>query len=200
MKLVAETAPAGFVVTGQAGQPHHRGVGPAPIEHITLHSYDIKANTELLMETLGFRLSESIRPPDAPRWRNTFLRAGEMHHDLGQIPTDDDSPGLHHFCFAVPSVADLVRMSDALAIRGIELDSSLGRHASGNNVFLYFKDPWGQRLEVNTDMVRVDAAAPPRISADPSPFDIWRPGRPPRMTAGSPARDARVAATAGNRS
>jgi catechol 2,3-dioxygenase len=194
MELVVETDPAPFVVSALAPAPHHGGVGPVPIEHITLHAYDIRAIAELLVDALGFRISESIRPPDAPRWRNTFLRAGQMHHDLGLIPRDEDSPGLHHFCFEVPSVAELIAMSDALASRGLQLDSSIGRHVSGNNIFLYFKDPFGHRLEVNTDMARVDAAAPPLVRDAPAAFDAWRPGRPPALDAGSPARDARVPA------
>jgi catechol 2,3-dioxygenase len=197
MELVVEADPVAFLLPAQAAAHHHRGAGPVPIEHVTLHAYDIRANAELLVEHLGFRISESIRPPGAPRWRNTFLRAGQMHHDLGMIPTDEDRPGLHHFCFEVPSVAELVKMSDALASRGIALDASVGRHVSGSNVFLYFKDPFGTRVEVNAEMARVDAAAPPLIRDAPAPFDAWRPGRPPAMEAGTPARDQRIAANQG---
>lgn len=193
MDLVLEADPTPFVVAAQAPPANQRGVGPVPIEHVTLHAYDIKANAELLTR-LGMRISESIRPAGAPRWANTFLRAGTMHHDLGMIPNPEDRPGLHHFCFEVPSYADLISVSDAIASRGMILDASIGRHVSGNNVFLYFKDPFGLRLEVNTDMARVDLAAPPLIRDAPSPFDAWRDGRPPAMTAGSPARDCRVGA------
>jgi catechol-2,3-dioxygenase len=193
--LAVEADPVAFVVNAAAPRAHHRGVGPVPIEHVTLHAYDIKSNVELLRK-LGMRLSESIQPPDMPRWSNSFLRAGTLHHDVGMIVNPEDTVGLHHFCFEVPSYGDLVSLADAVAAWGIELDASIGRHVSGNNVFLYFKDPWGNRLEVNTDMARVDLAAPPLIRDAPAPFDAWRPGRPPAMTAGSPARDARVRATA----
>lgn len=193
MDLVLESDPVGFVVAAQTPPANHRGVGPVPIEHVTLHVYDIKANAELVTK-LGLRISESIRPPEQPRWGNTFFRAGTMHHDLGMIVNPEDRPGLHHFCFEVPSYADLISVSDAVASRGMVLDASIGRHVSGNNVFLYFKDPFGHRLEVNTDMARVDPAAPPLVRDAPAPFDAWREGRPPAMTAGSPARDCRAAA------
>lgn len=192
MRLVAEHDPAAFTVTSEPDGKHRVGVGPVPLEHLTLHAYNIKANVELLTHALGFRMSESIQPPDAPRWGNTFLRAGQMHHDLGMIVNPEDRPALHHFCFEVPSVVDLVRVSDALAGWDIALDASIGRHISGNNVFVYFKDPFGARLEVNTGMARVDAAARPVVRDRPSPFDAWREGRPPAMTAGSPALDARL--------
>lgn len=192
MQLVAESDPVAFTVTSEPGSEHRVGVGPVPIEHVTLHAYDIKADVELLTTALGFRMSESIQPPDTPRWGNTFVRAGQMHHDLGMIVNPEDRPGLHHFCFEVPSVVDLVRVSDAVAGWDIALDASIGRHISGNNVFIYFKDPFGARLEVNTGMARVDAAAPPVVRDRPTPFDAWREGRPPAMTAGSPAHDARL--------
>jgi len=192
MHLVVETDPAAFVVSSVPAGDQRRGVGPVPIEHVTLHAYDIRANAEFLARHLGLRVSESIRPAGAPRWGNTFLRAGQIHHDLGMIVNPEDRPGLHHFCFAVPSVEDLVRVSDALAQRGIALDASIGRHTSGNNVFIYFQDPFGVRVEVNTDMARVDAAAPTLVRDRPAAFDVWREGRPPAMTAGSPARDARA--------
>lgn len=195
MHLVVETDPAAFVLSSVPVGEQRRGVGPVPIEHVTLHAYDIRANAEFLTQHLGLRISESIRPIDAPRWGNTFLRAGQMHHDLGMIVNPEDCPGLHHFCFAVPSVDELVRVSDALAQRGVALDASMGRHTSGNNVFVYFKDPFGARVEVNTDMARVDAAAPTLVRDRPAAFDVWRVGRPPAMTAGSPASDARALET-----
>lgn len=192
MQLVVESDPAALTVTPAPGAEHRVGVGPVPIEHITLHAHDIRSNVELLTSVLGLRMSESIQPPDAPRWGNTFLRAGQMHHDLGMIVNPEDRPGLHHFCFEVPSVAELIRVSDALSGWQIPLDCSIGRHISGNNVFIYFKDPFGARLEVNTGMARIDAAARPVVRDRPAPFDAWREGRPPAMTAGSPARDARL--------
>lgn len=96
---------------------------------------------------------------------------------------------MHHLAFAVASVGELVRVADMLARRGIALDSSIGRHVAGNNVFVYFRDPDGHRVEVNTDMARIDAAAPPQIAPTGVPFDAWRSGRPPALAGGSPARE-----------
>lgn len=192
MELVVESEPVGFVPVSAVPSRHHRVTGPLPIEHITLLAADIRSNCELLVEQLGFRITDSWQPGDDEPWRNTWLRAGELHHDLAMLVANVDEPEVHHFCFAVPSVADLVRVSDALAARGIVLDASMGRHVVGNNVFLYFRDPWGNRLEVNTDMARIDPAAPPRILRTPLPFDAWREGRPPAMTAGFSCRDGRA--------
>jgi catechol 2,3-dioxygenase len=192
MELVAQAAPRGFTTSATAAPRHHQVTGPAPLEHITLLVADIQATAEFL-DCLGFRITDSWQPAEGEPWRNTWMRAGELHHDLALLPAPGPEPELHHFCFAVPSVADLVRVADALAARGMAVDASIGRHVAGNNVFLYFKDPFGNRLEVNTDMARIDPAAAPRILREPAPFDAWREGRPPALGPGSPARDSRTA-------
>jgi catechol 2,3-dioxygenase len=191
MELVVQSHPRGFITSAEAPPAHHRATGPAPLEHITLMAADIRANSEFLVERLGFRVTDSWQPADGEPWRNTWLRAGELHHDLAMLVANGAEPELHHFCFAVPSVIDLVRVADALAARGMAVDASMGRHSAGNNVFLYFKDPFGNRVEVNTDMARVDPAAPSRILRQPAAFDAWREGRPPALASGSPCRDSR---------
>lgn len=185
LRLVVERDPRPYAVLSERMLAAYQGVGPVALEHITLLCPDIATTARFLTELLELRISDSVQPPGGP-WRNTHLRAGVLHHDIGLLP--GDQPALHHFCFAVPSVASLVKAADMLAARGMSLDCSLGRHVAGNNVFLYFKDPSGHRLELNTDMARVDAAAPPKIVTNPLPFDAWRSGRPPSLADGTPAR------------
>ena len=185
LRLVVERDPRPYAVSSERMLAGYQGVGPVALEHITLLCPDIATTARFLTELLELRISDSVQPPGEP-WRNTHLRAGVLHHDIGLLP--GDQPALHHFCFAVPSVASLVKAADMLAALGMALDCSLGRHVAGNNVFLYFKDPSGHRLELNTDMARVDAAAPPKIVTKPLPFDAWRPGRPPSLADGTPAR------------
>jgi catechol 2,3-dioxygenase len=191
IELIEESAPVGYRTSPRAPALNHCGVGPVTIEHITLLSDDIQADAEFAVDRLGFRITDSVRPPGEP-WGNTHMRLGTQHHDLALLRgTGHDRPELHHVCFAVPSVSELVRLADSLATRGMALDASIGRHEAGNNIFLYFKDPFGQRLEVNTDMARVDPAAPPNVIDAPVPFDAWRAGRPPALSAGSATRDGR---------
>jgi catechol 2,3-dioxygenase len=185
IELVAESDPRGFEVRSAYSPVHHRGVGPVALEHITLLCGDIRACAEFAIDVLGLRISDSVQPPGEP-WANTHLRAGVLHHDLGLLR--GDQPALHHLAFAVPSVGELVAAADLLAARGAALDCSIGRHVAGNNVFLYAKAPSGHRLELNTDMARVDAAAPAHIVEAGLAFDAWRPGRPPALAGGTPIR------------
>ncbi|MBS1882503.1 MAG: VOC family protein [Actinobacteria bacterium] len=190
VELVVESDPQVFRPTASIPTRHHQGAGPVPLEHVTLNCGDVALTAEFLIEVLGLRLSESIRP-DGSAWFNAFLRAGHRHHDVAFFAEEEDVPGLNHLCFAVPAVEDLVRVADLAAGMGIVLDCSMGRHVNGNNVFIYFKDPDGNRVEVNTDMAEIDPAAPPRIGTEME-FDVWRESIPPAMLSASPCRDARL--------
>jgi catechol 2,3-dioxygenase len=160
------------------------------LEHVTMTCGDVRRTAEFLIEHLDIRLSETVQPPGG-KWFNAFMRCQNRHHDLAFFESPDgDVPGLNHFCFAVPSVAEIVRVADLLAQSGTYLDSSLGRHISGNNVFIYFKDPSGNRVEVNTDMAEIDPSADARIMSE-SLFDAWRPGIPPALLTSSACRDGR---------
>jgi catechol 2,3-dioxygenase len=173
---------------------HHRGIGPVFLEHVTMTCGDVQRTAELLMDTLDIRLSETVQPEPGV-WFNAFLRSGHRHHDLAFFDSPDgDVPGLNHFCFAVPSVDCIVRAADLLAARGTELDSSMGRHISGNNVFVYFKEPSGNRIEVNTDMAEIDPSAPTRVMTE-SRFDAWREGIPPALLSSSRCADGRRVGT-----
>jgi catechol 2,3-dioxygenase len=169
---------------------HHRGIGPVFLEHVTMTCGDVEATAKFLIEHLDIRLSESVQPSPG-EWFNAFMRSGDRHHDLAFFDSPDgDVPGLNHFAFAVPSAQEIVRVADLLSARGMTLDSSMGRHISGNNVFVYFKDPSGNRIEVNTDMAEIDPAAPPRVMTE-SRFDAWRGGIPPALLSSSRCRDGR---------
>ena len=190
-ELVVRDAPEVFRATPLIDHRHFAGAGPAPIEHLTMTCGDVERTALFLTESLGFRLTESVQPAGQP-WFNAFLRCRDRHHDLAFFASDDgDVPGLNHLCFAVPSVVDLVRVADLLAAHGIALDASLGRHINGNNIFIYFKDPDGNRIEVNTDMAQIDPAAPPRI-LEAMRFDAWRESIPPQVLTSSACRDGRA--------
>jgi catechol 2,3-dioxygenase len=190
MELVLPIAGEAFQPRSRVPEIHHRGIGPVALEHVTMTCGDVQRTAEFLSEHLDFRLSESIQPAPG-EWFNAFIRCRDRHHDLAFFDSPaGDVPGLDHFAFAVPSVEELVRAADLLAGYGVALDSSIGRHVSGNNVFIYFKDASGVRHEVNTDIAEIDPVAPSRIGRE-SVFDAWRTGIPPALFSYSRCRDGR---------
>jgi catechol 2,3-dioxygenase len=192
MELVLPAAGEVFQPRSQVAAVHHRGIGPVALEHVTMTCGDVRSTAAFLSEHLDFRLSESVQPAPG-EWFNAFIRCRDRHHDLAFFENPDgDVPGLDHFAFAVPSAHELLRAADLLASFGIALDASMGRHVSGNSVFIYFNDGSGVRHEVNTDIAEIDPTASPRIGRE-SIFDAWRPGIPPALLSYSRCHDGRHA-------
>lgn len=190
MELVLPAAGEVFHPRSHVPRIHHRGIGPVDLEHVTMTCGDVRATAEFLTQHLDFRVSESIQT-DPGNWFAAFLRCRDRHHDVAFFANPaGDEPGLDHFAFAVPSVQELVRAADLLAAHRIVLDASIGRHISGNNVFIYFKDASGVRHEVNTDIAEIDPIAAPRVGRE-SIFDAWRTGIPPALLSYSRCRDGR---------
>ena len=193
VELVVPATPEVFRPVPLVPAAHHRGIGPVQLEHVTMTCGDVEGTATFLMDVLDFRLTESVQPQPG-EWFNAFLRARDRHHDVAFFARGDgDAPGLNHVCFAVPSVDKIVQVCDLLVERGIFLDSSIGRHLAGNNVFAYFKDPAGNRIEVNAQMAEVHIAAEPRILPEMR-FDGWRTSIPPAMFPTTPCRDGRAVA------
>jgi catechol 2,3-dioxygenase len=190
MELVLMVGASPYTPTPFVGSEHFVGGGPVQLEHITMTCSDVQETAGFLTEQLAFRLTESVQPP-GEAWFNAFLRCRDQHHDAAFFSEGPDAgPGLNHICFAVPAVADLVRVADVASGLGYPLDASIGRHLAGNNVFIYLKDPAGHRVEVNTDMARIDVSAAPRIVPEMR-FDAWRDGIAPAVLPPTPARDGR---------
>ncbi|MDQ6816892.1 MAG: VOC family protein [Actinomycetota bacterium] len=191
MELVLPSDAEGYRPRPHVHTRHRRGIGPVFLEHLTMTCGDVQRSAEFLTELLEMRLTETVQPAPG-EWFNAFLRCRDRHHDLAFFDSPDgDVPGLNHFCFAVPSVQEIVDVADLLVPHGTSLDASMGRHISGNNVFVYFKDPAGIRIEVNTDMAEISPSAPPRIATE-SRFDAWRSGIPPALLSSSPCFDGRT--------
>jgi catechol 2,3-dioxygenase len=180
--VVAEDAP--YVQPLAMGDEHFFGVGPVPIDHVTLLTPRVRETAEFLTAVLGFRLTESVQP-EPGFWLNAFLRCRDQHHDLALFFNGEESgPELNHVAYRVGSFDDIRRACDLVAELGRTVDASPGRHHEGNNLFVYFRDPSGNRIELSTDMAQVSSAAPPRILSE-SRFDSLREGVAPEVLSGT---------------
>lgn len=133
--------------------------GPLRIDHINLRTKDMRATLGYLQRELGFGISEYIE-----RDGQTFgawLRRHTGSHDIAVLEGAESS--LHHLAYIVPEAASLVRLADALSDLGFRDAVEFGpaRHGVTNALFLYVRDPSGNRIELYTgDYVR-DVDLPP---------------------------------------
>ncbi len=99
-------------------------------------------------EVMGFRLSD--RMGDDFYW----MRCNRDHHAIALVQAA--SPGTHHLALEAKAWEEIRRLGDYFLRQGVRIEFGPGRHGPGNNIFIYFRDPWGIRWEIFCEMTRVD--------------------------------------------
>jgi catechol 2,3-dioxygenase len=133
-----------------------RGVAPRMIDHVTVMTADPMADVNWYQDNLGSTFTEWTVLDDADIPVFTMSTNVEKSHDLGLLLDRSGVPGrLHHVAFWVDSRDELHRSCDILLNQGVEIETGPGRHGMGEQEYLYFKEPGGNRLEVNTGGYRL---------------------------------------------
>ena len=117
-----------------------------------------------------------------------------IHLDLGEEYSDHHSlflqrgpPGekaiLHHCSFEVADFDTQLIGHEWLAQRGYKPVWGVGRHILGSQIFDYWKDPSGFKIEHYVDGDVVNAKTPvKRQAAGPDTLSIWGPPLPASFT------------------
>lgn len=116
--------------------------------HVTRRSPDPPKLAAWWQQTMGFRLSD--RMGDDFFW----LRCNRDHHAIALVRAA--TPGTHHIALEAKSWDEMRRLGDYFQRQGVRIEFGPGRHGPGNNIFVYFRDPWGIRWETFCEMTRVD--------------------------------------------
>jgi catechol 2,3-dioxygenase-like lactoylglutathione lyase family enzyme len=161
-----DPTPAGF----------HTGVIDVRTSHIQFRTMDV-GNTSNLLQILGFKVSCFVRQPDNPsRYFLQFLRANDLHHQVALLT---GSPGMHHVALEMDT-QDFWKFCDHLAYVRIPAEYGPGRHKEGDMIFLYIRDPFGNRLEIDTPMCFAGYDYPPHEASDEHWYhmNMWGPQPP----------------------
>jgi catechol 2,3-dioxygenase len=147
-------------------------MGLIDADHINLSAPDVHGLADFVRDAFGWRYSDLIDLGDS--WLAAWTRMGEFHHDVAILHTDDATETLHHLAWNCASIDHLKLCCDRLSEAGIRLEIGVGRHPAGSNIFAYFWDPGGNRMELSTEMAVVGDAAEPRVWRSPKEtFDVW---------------------------
>lgn len=129
-----------------------RGVDPRQLDHVTVVTRDPYGDSEWYRDTLGFRFMEYTgldENPDLVVF--SMVTTNEKSHDLGLVVDFSGVPGrIHHLAFWVDAVEDVLRAADVLMEHGVYIEFGPGRHGMGEQTYLYFREPGGLRIEVNS--------------------------------------------------
>jgi catechol 2,3-dioxygenase-like lactoylglutathione lyase family enzyme len=144
-------------------------VSPSPAEvlrlgHVVLEVADFRESEAWYKERFGFLTSDEIEfMPGAAI--GAFMRC-----DRGDLPADHHTlflmqaqgePKFNHAAFEVAGLNAVMTGHDHLTAKGYEAWWGVGRHILGNQIFDYWRDPWGHTLEHWTDGDLLTAADPP---------------------------------------
>lgn len=138
---------------------------PRKLGHLVLMVRDIHRSLKFYTEVMGLTVSDWIDE------QMVFLRSGADHHDLAlsQLPADSPDlndlprysrPGLEHFSYLVDDLAEMERAVDVLRAHDVEIVRGIGKHGPGENLFLVFKDPDGNNVELYCEMRQVTPEQP----------------------------------------
>lgn len=121
---------------------------PRRLGHLVLGTPDVKATRDLLVEGLGFKVSDEIDGLIA------FLRCSVDHHNVALVGTP--VPLLQHYSWECDDVDHVGHNATKL----LRVDASrqtwgLGRHFAGSNFYWYLRDPAGSFIELYADMDQI---------------------------------------------
>ncbi len=140
------------------GTPTRLQAGTCPVKrlgHVVLLTPDFRRKQSFYERHFGIIASDEIYPDDDPeRTMMAFSRVDRGddfvdHHTLALI--EGDAARFHHAAFEVENFDAVVLGHEHLRARGYDHALGIGRHYLGSQIFDYWLDPWGNRVEHWTD-------------------------------------------------
>lgn len=173
-----------------AGQRVRQGamvrLAPAPshvmrLGHVAVHVANFARVVEFYTGTLGFKVSDSYWVGDDSNTIAVFLHCGlgdawTDHHTVALIAAQDNRTRFDHSAFEVVDLDDLMQGNAHLARQARQHSWGVGRHIQGSQIFDYWRDPFGNKIEHWTDGDVVnDSSQPTHAELQPGELAQWAP-------------------------
>lgn len=151
----------------------------ARIEHAVLEGPNFEQALGFYCDVLGMELSDRLYADDPAATVVAFLHcgSGEAYTDHHTIALAKGAQaGFHHSAFVTLDWDDLMLGHYHLQTCGYSHDWGIGRHIMGSEVFDYWRDPFGNRVEhcIDGDMVN-DQHQPGNAALEEDVLAIWSP-------------------------
>lgn len=126
----------------------HKGAAALRFDHVQVLAPDVMKAASFYTG-LGFRISDyfTTDPPDR-QLLGAFLYRKNNPHDI--VFLTRPGPRFHHFGYIVSDPSMLFRALDTAGSLGLssQFERGPGRHGQGHQLYVYFRDPDGHRVEV----------------------------------------------------
>jgi catechol 2,3-dioxygenase len=124
---------------------------PRQLDHVTVAARDVDAFAQWYNDVLGFRIMARTVLDEAPISVFSVLTTNEKSHDLGVVLDGSTRAGrVNHYAFWVDTREELLIAADVLMERGTAMEYGPSIHGIGEQSFLYYREPSGLRIELNT--------------------------------------------------
>ena len=132
------------------------GLEPRHLDHVTVATSDVLRDVYWFRDNLGFRFMCYNGLEDDPDFVVfAMVTTNEKDHDLAFVKDMSPIPGrLNHVSFYVDTREALFRAADLLLEAGYAIEFGPGVHGMGEQSYLYFREPSGIRLELNSGGTR----------------------------------------------
>jgi len=167
----------GATVRLEPGPSHVMRLG-----HLVLKVPSFKASYDFYSGLFGFKQSDSYFVGEPGSTIAAFLRAGlgeryTDHHTIALL--ESPTVGFDHSAFEVLDWDDVVLGNAHLHSKQYKHSWGIGRHIQGSQIFDYWRDPFGFKIEHWTDGDQVnDAYSPGHREFIPSVLSQWAPPLP----------------------
>ncbi len=124
--------------------------------HVALLVSDFNKSLAFYQEVLGFRPSDTYYAGVPDNKIAAFMHCGlgqvyTDHHTVALISAQDGVGRFDHTAFEVIDLDDLMHGNAHLASKGYKHSWGIGRHIQGSQLFDYWRDPFGHKIEHWTD-------------------------------------------------
>lgn len=121
----------------------------APLQHLTLATFDVGAIENFYANKLGFLVSDRV-VKDSGEVSTCFMRSNHEHHTLACFKAD--RRGVDHHSYEAGEWIRIRDWADRFGAMEIPLMWGPGRHGPGNNLFIFIKDPDENWIEVSAEL------------------------------------------------
>jgi len=167
------------------GQPIRMQPRPSTVArlgHLALLVTGFAETYAFYREVLGFLPSDTYWAGAEGNTVAAFMHCGlgtqwTDHHTLAIITSQDGRTRFDHSAFEAIDLDDVVQGGEYLKSRGHSHSWGIGRHIQGSQIFDYWRDPFGNKVEHWTDGDLVNDSTP--VGAAPFSLDALRQWAPP---------------------
>lgn len=123
-----------------------RGIAPLRFDHALLYGPGVNDAMDILVNVLGFWLTEYVTLPETDVKGALWLSCGQKAHDIAFV--EHPEPGrFHHVAFLMESWEKVLRAAQIMAVNDVPVDMGPTQHGITRGGTIYAWDPSGNRFE-----------------------------------------------------